>query len=461
MKNISKSRAGQVIAIAVILLALSAVFIPLLTMLFRKESKDVVKYKADNSAYNAARLAMEKMEWRFSQDASLLHDAMVGTPRAGFQGETDQLDVDGVVYRVRLASASVDNSMVLNRGRTLVEVKAWPKNAPSHTKGIQAHFEGPLLKGPLWVGNSNDGTLSPGGMNQNAFHWGPLVSSRYNVATYNWRGYPRAFSGGSIQLFSTTSWTFTSTLNVTDNLSYWPNSAYYAQGYNEVSPDFNYYKAKSKASRFPSFSVGGTYDCVGTTSNMESPTDSGYCENEIQILNTSGGYEFRNSTSVLMGVPPNYNGHNISGVRFLDIEAIVLYGLNGVVSGPFALNGNVVQATIPVNANLEYQHPNGQAVWTAGSPSMSSVFQTSTRCCYPIQNAFLRGFVGLDKRGEGGMYFTFSGNMIGAILDNKFNPSIGASSTLSQIYYDPEIAEKAVLDGKLERKSWKEVNLTW
>ena len=463
MKNSLKIQAGQVVAIAVILLALSAVFIPLLTMLFRKESKDVVKYKSDNAAYNAARLAMEKVEWRFSQDASLLHDAMVGTPRTGFQGETEHLDVEGIAYRVRLASAAISISNVYNRGRTLVEVKAWPRSNPSHSKSLRAHFEGPLVNGPLWIGETSMGLKETTGYNQIALHWGPATSGRATVSTFNWRGYPRFYSGLSIPLFSTTTWTVTSTLATSDMLSYWPNNPYYSQNYNVATVDFEYYKARAQSSRFPSTGGGGTYDCINQPiPNLEKPIDSGYCEAQIKFVASAGGYEFRSATSVLMGIGSG-GMHYLAGVRFLDIEAVLIFGPIDIL-GPSSPNGNIFQATIPANAHLEYQHPNGQTIWAAGSPSMNSVYQTPSRCCYPVQNTFLRSVVYMFRElSDEAPKFTFQGSMLGALVTNVKNPSLGnsAGATVSQIYYDPDVARKAVLKGKIERKTWEEVTLTW
>jgi hypothetical protein len=116
-----------------------------------------------------------------------------------------------------------------------------------------------------------------------------------------------------------------------------------------------------------------------------------------------------------------------------------------------------VQATIPREANLEYQHPTAQPIWTAqvnGQPSMAQVWSEADRCCYPIDNVSFSGHISgevcLDANAP-------------IVLHGAFSGDCGFWGTDSSIYFD----ERATIhqldweDRKPVQISRERVNVPW
>jgi hypothetical protein len=179
--------------------------------------------------------------------------------------------------------------------------------------------------------------------------------------------------------------------------------------------------------------------------------------------NGGGGYEFRNSTSVIFisGVDTGQWVYVYFGTgAFLDIEALVISRgyktyCNVLTRGP---GGGTVTMAIPEGADAEYVSAAGAAVWSAGGPSsMASAYANPGHCCYTINGVSFRGLLvgNLEPSTHAGVYV---GMVVGDAFQHQ-NTSISAPK--DEVYFDPIVADGLRTNNTPKRKSWKEVPVTW
>jgi hypothetical protein len=258
----------------------------------------------------------------------------------------------------------------------------------------------------------------------------------------------------------------------TNGQDYWA----YASVRKGVTPDHSYYKNRALKSSLPMQTANGEVmrgdPVVGPA--FATPAGSGhFIESSFYprlvfrrkaAAPAGTGYSFRSSTSVVF-IEADVNLFNsavwIQPYSFLQVEALIHnsgYGIEMWLEGP---GGGSIQAKIPKEASLEYQHPNAKTIWESGSPSMKDIWQRSDRCCYTLNGVSFAGLY--DYEG----YLRFGGTA-DPVLYGAFNYGESLIPMVSgrrvKIYFDEEVRrgfQPSSNYANVTRDTWSEVVAPW
>lgn len=486
-----RKQSGNLLLGVVIIILLVAIGLPPILQWIWQESKMTVKSAKSMRSLTLAEQCQEDLLDRMNKDLVFWNSCLNGNVPAGYRNDVVTTDVSGGTYKINLAT-----------GPEPGQVTAWV-SARFATEGAtlkavfsQRYVEQPVeAPGTWWWDDIPAATPY--------IHWGPLRGDHWAMAsvTHLARHYPRLITWGRL------GWPVPVDNNPaapnTDGLSWWAFDAS-ANPFISGGPliDTGYYREKAMNSQIPLVTSAGNgflrsgLGAIPDDSAVASPPGSGYfkiSENspdqgpwEVDALNWGAliktrihflrdvaglpGYEFRSSTSVIYiiddhgdhaGMPANTDAQVMFHEKtFIEAEAIILDGLMGKLIGAGA---GVLGATIPTRANLEYQHPNGQAVWTAGSPSMSSVWSSPTRCCYPLNNVMIHAYLYSTHRIEG-----LTNGVDSPVIYGALNTAPGASpqapwvrSSPMSVYYDEDLALRQVHRSTIVRRTLEIQTPSW
>ncbi|MBL0058018.1 MAG: hypothetical protein IPP35_02625 [Elusimicrobia bacterium] len=447
---------GQIMILAVGIVLVLAILTPLMVHLVQRESAWSVKSVRQLKTSSLAQAALQKAEWRMSTSTEFYAQASSGTVIPGYNNDQVFTDIDEGEYKVRLTTGPLADQFTM-----LVTAR---DKSTNEVQGIQAVYWNSGVQGAFY----NNGTCN---VNSDMIvHWAPVRrKGTMNVSSaspYGARHFPRKISDSQISVVPGTIY---NKLNPTDNVEFWilPTSV----GPDPV-PDFNYYKDKAMKSVVPTRTANGKMFATINGIAEANPVGSGLFLKSRNLGFTTVGayfgvnYQFQDPSAVLLfendmtGAQTTVNAPIVfSSYTFIDVEAVInrWNGANSRLSIS-SLGAGVVQATIPASANLEYQHPTAQTVWTAGGVnSMQVKWMNPTRCCYPIGNVSVRAFMysaaGFD---------VISGRpvVVGAMSSPSY---VGAPAGAHgpTIYFDEARMKNVRINNTATRISGKEISVQW
>lgn len=468
------SQGGYLLAVSVILLLVFAIFAPLLWQLSNANVKRTVRETRSDAALQLAQAGITKALWKLTQLDKSWTTVCEGGVLAGYVDDVEYTDVAGGLYKIRITSSGTPQQVkVVAKGRdalsgetrTIEAVYGQPDAAATQLSGTHPTNEF------LFNYNTNNWQY------QSTVHWGSIWSfSNISMEEANSCSFPRKFSAGKI--------------SGRDSNPQTPNSdekEYFAYEMLGAPPviDFDYYEAKAKTSVVPITVGAGKITQTGGADALATPPGSGYflaSQNggTIDIGKTSG-YVLNDPNAVFFLTDDTPNGLYFTeySPSLLNIEALISTG--GTVQSrllPYGNMGSVIQTTIPVNAPMEYESTAAAAIWTANNPlgsvitksgvaqyspgtSFAAVFANPSRCCFPLQNVFVKGFVYL----EGEFYSAWNTDHSPPVMVGQFmlNGLMSTSWGNYSIFYDKSTADRVRFfrPFKPERLSWKETRESW
>jgi hypothetical protein len=461
----SSNGAALLLGIVVVMILLALV-LPQFVRLARHEVVQEVSRHGDSAALSLAEAALEKIQWRLANDDAFLLDALAGVIIPGYEGTTEHSDLSGGVYKVALSSGP-------GQGQIAALLKA--RRDDGACAAVRARFSQPSVTTSYLCPEFNHMYWQPGTQaatfSQMMFHWSPIKVNRVVISQWNWGvDFPRVYSKGSIILGGPNTTIPLDPVqvdqdptppNAVNNRWYsYTGKTYVAESGYRL--DYGYYMGKAKASRF---------NGIPGLAAQADPPGSGYFPRAPLGGDTDiwDDFSFRSSTSVLFfdswRVGSLYTG-------FVEVEAML------AIDGHFTFRGRptawvdtlLFQATVPANANLEYQYNTAPGVWNDGTLNdMESAWAKPNHCCYTIPHLNFRGLVG-GKRTR----VTFDyGAILGVIVaDNGFgvhgedSSGVGGNAPLyfergGRLYFDEEVASRIHSLEKPTLDSWDRVNEPW
>jgi hypothetical protein len=425
---------------AIALTLIIAVFAPLVITHVRNEALWSTKQKRTTNAFHLAEAAVDRGLWKLTESEENWQKAITGTPITHYNNDFEYTDVAGGKYKIKITSGpSAGEVTVLAKGLA---------TATQETRGLEAVYTRLLLESSL----QTEGALE---YKPNLkVHWGPVVSqTSINQAPSDY--FPRKYSKGQIVGRDTVN----DAVN-TDGLEYW---AFHKSMGPAPQVDLEYYRDKAVNSKVPvalTLPADGRIErnAGGSTLAVATPSGSGYFP---ASLNGNKGlrfdkavgigrYEFRSSTSVIY--IDNDTGATIEttlrNASFLEVEGLILAGAN------HDLNCNAdsfdnFKATIPINAQMEYQHSSAAGVWTSNFSSVGA-----GNCCYTIDDLGIRGYIyvgGKMGNSGGGTKIVGLVNVLGTITMNTLT-----------VYYDRDVGRSVKYKSSAPRRvRWRELKLPW
>ncbi len=447
---------GQIMILAVGIVLVLAILTPLMVHLVQRESAWSVKSVRSAKTSSLVQAALQKAEWRMSTNNEFYAQAASGTVIQGYNNDEVFTDIADGEYKVRLTTGPLANQFTM-----LVTAR---DKSTNEIQGIQAVYANSGVQGAFY----NDGTCN---VNSDMIvHWAPVRrKGNMNVSStspYGARHFPRKFSDYQISVIPGVTF---NALNLTDNVEFWilPTSV----GPDPI-PDFNYYKDKAMKSVVPTVTANGKLFTTVNGIAEANPAGSGLFLKSRNLGFTSVGanfgvnYQFQDPSAVfffendMTGAQTTVDAPIVfSSYTFIDVEAVINRWNGNSRIYISSLGAGVVQATIPVSANLEYQHPTAATVWTAGGVnSMQVKWMNPTRCCYPISNVSVRAFM-YSAAG----FYVISGRpvVVGAL--SSPTTSLGAPAGVHgpTIYFDEERMKNIRINNTATRISGKEINVQW
>lgn len=438
----------------VVLILVFMILFPTLIKLLQGESRGNVRRTQSDRAFRVAEAGISRAYAFLSQSRLSFSNAASGVVPVGYQFDSEYQEGIGGISKIRISSGPI-------LGQVTVESKGRDPST-QETRSIRAVYR------PAVFDSALNAKVFEGCTGALRVHWGPwkysnrmiLANCSSNHATADLH-YPRKFSPGLIDT------------PVFDPLDTFPSSS--SAPVTPPALDFDYYKDKAKASSVPLLNGdGGIYKHVSLPLLMTAePPGSGYfpVASWVYIRNSAGSsspttYSFLSSTSVIFFDNPNLSTDyslQISTGVYLEVEALISrigysWNTKTLLSGP---GGGTINATIPEKADLEYVHPVANAVWTGGGPSMQSVWSVPTRCCWPVNNVLVKGF--LYTQGKLAVLDHTGVNrptISGAVYIGETFGS-WAHIEAADVYYDDSVAQQVRLTDPPVRVQYKEVSLPW
>ncbi|MBI4395930.1 MAG: hypothetical protein HY548_02460 [Elusimicrobia bacterium] len=440
-ENIFRGNAsGQMIIAAVVATLLVAIFIPVIVQYVRNEARWATKQKKTTAAFHQAEAGIDRGLWKITEADQNWTDAKNGVLIAGYDDDVEYTDLAGGKYTIRFSSGPLT-------GQVTVRAIGWDTST-NEKRVVEAVYSKSVINAGLQV---------EGGMQYKPgleVHWGPIVAfqsigSPGPGSTY----YPRKYSKGQIVGRDTTN----DSVN-TDGVEYW---AYKSDLGDPPEVDLDYYLTQAQNSTVPltSSSPSGRVEknTGGNNLAVATPTGSGYFRasqngNAGLRFEKNGGasnYYLFQSTSAVIYIDNDTAGDITTDLQnggcFLQVEALICAGSNHNVD--YNANKGVVQATIPVNAELEYHHADAQSVWTT-----NFAVPGAGNCCETISNLGFHGFMYVG----GDFTNSSSGVSLLGLVDGIGDFSLNGLT----IYYDTSVANNIrLLSGSPQRVSWREIKL--
>jgi hypothetical protein len=450
---------GQMVVGAIAVLLIVAIFMPLVINFIRDESRWAVKQKRTTSAFHLAEAGIDRGVWKLTESEAAWNTAAAGAPIAGYNDDLEYTDVPGGVYKIHFSTTGLP-------GRVMVTAKGRDAS-DAEVRAVQAVFSKQIYDGATVLKNLGGITIIT------QVHWGPMVSfGNMDLPPLLVGYYPRKYAKGFISPRDADP-----APPNTDGLEYW---AYDSTLGDPPQVDLNYYKTLALASKVhtDSSAHGGQYGRImkgaGTVQATASPVGSGY----FSTSQNAGGLRFDKYTPPLLPVPsplPNaltdhyrfrgstsviYIDHDAGGTytttmnprSFLQTQALILAG--GAHHLSYGANAfDNFMATVPINAQQEYQHPNAQTVWNNEFAGIGA-----GNCCYEIDGLGFHGF--LYVGGDMNSQLAGTSKIVGsAYVGGNLNLGVGVSFL---VYSDKSVVESVELQTSTpQRVSWREVKLPW
>lgn len=434
------NKSGSMLAGFVVILLLVMILFPVVVQLLQRDTNQSVNQRKATIAFQLAEAAVAKGVAKLTETRKNWTDAVSGVAIPRFRGLDNEAftDIPGGTYKVAFSTGSVPGTVrITGKGRD---------SSTKEVRVIEADYSGLDPDNVAIYYNNGQWTASNGSL----AHWGSVKS--YNNLAYD-GFYFRSFSAGSIRFVDTDP-----APPNTDGKSYW---AFKSDMGSPPMPDLVYYKDKAINSTISLSSPNGSirrqdglppnqaFPNSGLFQAGLNPGQRLYIDKFTGVPEGLGNqYELRSPNSVLyFELNPNIAGFLDINRAYIDVEALITVNCCVTISGS-AIPFNVIAATIPVNAPIEYQ--GNPAYWTA---NFSADYAKPNRCCHNITNLQIRG------------YYYNTGSMMAtgiAKMQGVFQNTHGASYSGMTVYYDPEIAKNIVYTKTpIYRLSWKESGGGW
>ena len=450
---------GFILVTVVLILTLLAIFIPVLVRMSTTDSRWSVRRSQIDEAYTVAEAGLDRGSWKLGESESVWQAALAGTAVTEYNYDRTWTDLDSAYrYKIKFSSGP---------GPTEVRVrcKVQAVRAPTMVRTLEGVYTRNFVEALVM---QTDFTGSTDKFPR--VHWGAVKSYaalnvNSNVAMPN---YPRKLARNGIQGRDTTPDDYNS-----DRQEYW---AYDKNIGDPPVIDYEYYRAKAKASSLPDTTANNgklrmrhnpapaatlvkSTPTLGTAYFLCADNWEGAGQDHGIDFDASGGgnhYTFINSTTVVfIETSSNTCRSFIHSEIFLDIEAFIVAGPNNNLnfrpdeSAAFA-------ATIPVNANMEYLHSAASATWMAGGiGSMDNIWHGS-RYPYNISNNI--GFHGFLHVQDGELNVDENSHdvkVIGIVYAKQLK--IETNPKFFYVYFDDAVASKLkVVYTPIRRRLYRE-----
>lgn len=442
---------GFILVTVVLILTLLAIFIPVLVRMSTTDSRWSVRRSQIDEAYTVAEAGLDRGSWKLGESESVWQAALAGTAVTEYNYDRTWTDLDSAYrYKIKFSSGP---------GPTEVRVrcKVQAVRSPTMVRTLEGVYTRNSVEALVM---QTDFTGSTDKFPR--VHWGAVKSYaalnvNSNVAMPN---YPRKLARNGIQGRDTTPDDYNS-----DRQEYW---AYDKNIGDPPVIDYEYYRAKAKASSLPNTTInnGKMRMRDGATLVRSTPTlgtayflcADNWDGSDHGIDFNAGGadhYTFINSTTVLfVETSTNTCRTFIHSKVFLDLEALIVAGSNNHLrmngsKAPFA-------ATIPVNANMEYLHSAASATWMAGGGgSMDAIWHGARYPYNLVSDVGFHGFIHVQD----GQFEDHNDSddtiVVGIIYAKQFELETDPKSL--RVYFDDAVASKLkVVYTPIRRRLYRE-----
>lgn len=439
-----KTRKGQTLVIALLLMVIAAILVPIMVKRGQNESKWTMKQARTTTAYHLAEAGQDRAIWYLVQAQTNWMTALSGTPITNYNGDTQYSDVAGGLYNIKITSGPLAYQVtVLTKGRD---------TSTNEVRAIRGVYSGAaLLSGMVAQGTFNY---------ENTFtvYWGQVVSyTSINQTAGSPPYHPVKVSKGAV-----VPWDSNPTAPNADTTK---NYTAYSQSLT-VPPqvDFDYYRAKAKATRAPNPATVLCGKSAGSNGGQTAGwVGTGYFDGtgEAKFSN----YIFDCSTCVFFFESGKVKTDKCGASKdYLNLEALIVYTQNIHIH---ANGANPYTVNVPTDAWKQY---------TAGTPVNPYTPDTAAldqypgdgglnvvRPTYTIPNATFDG-TGTGMAFRGFLYtykFDCGGGINSQVGQMQVGPG-GTDVTTMYIYFDPTIAANVrYVKSQISRESWDEIKTTW
>ncbi|MFH1618453.1 MAG: hypothetical protein ABIG11_00955 [bacterium] len=421
------TKKGQVLVIAVLLIAVLSVLIPAMVWWASNDTKASVKQKKSTTAFHLAEAGIDRAHWKLMERADIWVETG-STTLSGYNFDKAYYDIGGGTYTIKISSDPTDNT------KRIVE-SIGMDSSNNELRKIRAVYSG---SGAVDFAVRAERT---GAVGANVdIHWGPVMSGfSLNVGT---RKFPRYYSAGHVSDLDGGAVGAN-----TDDVQWW-----------------SYYSIPPKP-------------IVKTEVFLSSATDSGNAPNGCGNGASStyyfdgnavfSGCQDTSNTSYYITGDASFSPGGGSIQNFIRGNLIVMGNLN--VTGDGGGVGTY-DAVVPPNAWKEYGNywvvtgfKGFKDKFDTGAPATyalakSQNYVTPSTVTYHLDNVLVQGFVyvGGSQGLTGGGNAIFHGVMMSAV------DTVMTTSGFS-LYFDNTIAENIPLSGTIiTLSSWDEISpVTW
>ena len=433
-----RTRPGQTLVLALLLMVIAAIIVPLMVMRGQNESKWTIKQARSTTAYHLAEAGQDRAIWYLVQSQTNWQNALSGTAISGYAGDMQYSDVSGGLYTISFSSGpSTSQVTALTKGRD---------NSTNEFRTIKAVYSGSAFQ---------SGFVAAGEIEYEenfTVHWGQVTSfTSIDLDNASAPRFPIRDSKGAVDPWKT---------NPTPPTS---NPAYNYVAYDQTltTPpqiDFDYYRAKAKATRMPEPNKDGdrTSQWAGT----------GYFDGPSGKEVNFKSYNFNCSTCVVFIESSKAKITDTGAARgLMHLEGFIVYTNNIHIH---ANGADPYTVDVPTDAWKQYTagtpiDPDGPDTAATGEYPGDGGYHTVTPT-YTMPNALYDGAGNNGVAFHGFLYsnsFDCSGG--NNILVGQFNVGLDETEINTMtIYYDPAVAQNVhYAKNPITRVSWDEIKSTW
>ncbi|MBL0350303.1 MAG: hypothetical protein IPP68_08010 [Elusimicrobia bacterium] len=358
-----KSQRGFILPLVILILALLAIFLPSLIQMSKDDSRWSTRKLHIDEIVTIAESGLDRGSWTLGDSESNWQNAKTGVPIPEFNYDRVWTDLDPAYqYKIKFSSGPGPEEVTVRcKVRSVRNAQTVRTLMAVYTRNF---VEALVMK--------ND--LNPASDVYPRVHWGPIKSyAGLGLApaflTADVPHFPRKYARNGVFARDTTRDEHNS-----DGQEYW---AFDKNIGDPPAIDYPYYRSKAAASSLPRWTAGlGTLvlrdGATAAVSNGGAATGLFLCADNWDGSNrgvrfrtdVGQNYVFSNSTSVFfIENSTNANcGAVIEGKVLLDLEAFIVAGpSNDLWMHPHWASYN---ATIPVNADMEYRQTDASTTWT-------------------------------------------------------------------------------------------------
>ncbi|MBI4057588.1 MAG: hypothetical protein HY399_08595 [Elusimicrobia bacterium] len=419
-----REQKGQVLVMAILLMAVLAVFIPTLVWWSRQDTQTSVKQKESTTAFHLAEAAVDRGRWKLLESATNWSTTST-TTLPGYNFDKTYTDVAGGTYAIQISSdpANENQRIILGVGRD---------NSTHEVRKIRVVYTNTTTSFSVRA-NKTLGVAAAADV-----HWGPVIAGQTITTS---RAYPRFYGAQNITTLDANGITQPNS----DNVQWW--------SYFKIPPapviDFNFYASSAQAL---DTLYGGSSDADCGNYYDTRPSSAG-ARDFTRCTDTNGRTFYIQSRDVTFGSAGNQN--YIVGNVVIKTGSLTIQG-NGGGNGSY-------DAHVPQQAWKEYGNSwatyqsfdaSAPASYSAASNSNYSASATLT---YPISNVMVHGF--LYSGGSQSLTGGGGGVVHGAVMTGSNETLTTSNFTM---YYDDTVTDDIkTVNLVLTLVSWDEIPGSW